>query len=178
MWMSQMQWHTFCTHHWKQIYVGCVRNSTKNYYQFLRVIHVWKLITIHSVKKMVQCNLDLLSFEIRPENIHYHCKSWKRFCKKINNFLQYGFHKMGIILLIVIHFCSSIFLLLAFVHIASLGLSRSYGSWIYNYLCNQCLSPLVVSLIPVHGEVCQWLETGWWSSHGTPVSFTNETDLM
>ena len=23
-----------------------------------------------------------------------------------------------------------------------LSLSRSYGSWIYNYLCNQCLSPL------------------------------------
>jgi len=29
-----------------------------------------------------------------------------------------------------------------------------YGSWIYNYLCNQCLSPLkVVSLNPTHGEV-------------------------
>jgi len=29
----------------------------------------------------------------------------------------------------------------------------SYGSWIYNYLCNQCLSPLIVSLSPVHDEV-------------------------
>ena len=28
-----------------------------------------------------------------------------------------------------------------------------YGSWIYNYLCNQCLSPQVVSWNPVHGEV-------------------------
>jgi len=25
-----------------------------------------------------------------------------------------------------------------------LGLSWSYGSWIYNYLCNQCLSPLML----------------------------------
>jgi len=32
--------------------------------------------------------------------------------------------------------------------------SWSYGRWIYNYLCNQCLSPLtVVNLNPVHGEV-------------------------
>ena len=32
--------------------------------------------------------------------------------------------------------------------------SWSYGSWIYNYLCNWCISPLkVVSLNPVHGEV-------------------------
>jgi hypothetical protein len=33
----------------------------------------------------------------------------------------------------------------------------SYNSWIYNYLCNQCLSPLklwvTVSLNPIHGEV-------------------------
>jgi hypothetical protein len=31
--------------------------------------------------------------------------------------------------------------------------SWSYGSWIYNYLCNQCISPLVVSLNPAHCEV-------------------------
>ena len=30
--------------------------------------------------------------------------------------------------------------------------SLSYGSWIYNYLRNQCLS-LLVSLNPAHGEV-------------------------
>ena len=30
----------------------------------------------------------------------------------------------------------------------------SYGSWIYNYLCNQCLSPLTLWVkTPVHGEV-------------------------
>jgi len=27
-------------------------------------------------------------------------------------------------------------------HIDRRGPSWSYGSWIYNYLCNQCLSPL------------------------------------
>ena len=34
--------------------------------------------------------------------------------------------------------------------------SWSYGSWIYNYLCNQCLSPLTlwVRTPSVHGEVC------------------------
>jgi hypothetical protein len=29
----------------------------------------------------------------------------------------------------------------------------SYGSWIYNYICTQCLSPLTFSSNPVHGEV-------------------------
>ena len=33
-------------------------------------------------------------------------------------------------------------------------LLRSYGGWIYNYLCNQCLSPLMlVKSNPAHGEV-------------------------
>jgi hypothetical protein len=32
--------------------------------------------------------------------------------------------------------------------------SWSYGNWIYNYLCNQCLSPLTLRVqTPVHGEV-------------------------
>jgi hypothetical protein len=58
--------------------------------------------------------------------------------------------------------------------------------WIYNYLCNQCLSPLTLwSPIPLrHGlldtalcdKVCQWLMTGLW---GTPVSSTNDiTDIL
>jgi len=44
--------------------------------------------------------------------------------------------------------------------------SRSYGSWIYNSLCNQCLSPLTLwVLIPLRrgvldatlcDKVCQW----------------------
>ena len=57
----------------------------------------------------------------------------------------------------------------------------SYGRWIYNYICNQCLSPLTLwVLIPprrgVHDsilcdKVCQWLATSRWFSPGTPVDF-------
>jgi len=57
----------------------------------------------------------------------------------------------------------------------------SYGSWIYYYLCNQCLSPLMlwvrisirVRCTTLCDKVCQWLATGWWFS---PVSSTNKTD--
>ena len=58
-----------------------------------------------------------------------------------------------------------------------------YGCWIYNYLCNQCLSLLKLWIwIPLRGgvlditicdKVCQWLWTGQWLS---PVSSTNKTD--
>ena len=55
--------------------------------------------------------------------------------------------------------------------------SWSYGSWIYNYLCNQCL--MLCVRIPLRrgvldttlcDKVCQWF------SLGSPVSFTNKTD--
>ena len=60
----------------------------------------------------------------------------------------------------------------------------SYGSWIYNYLCNQCLSPLMLwvrisiraRFTTLCDEVCQWLVTGQWFSPGPPVSSTNKTD--
>ena len=59
----------------------------------------------------------------------------------------------------------------------------SYGSWIYNYLCNQCLSPLMwvpisirVRCTKLWDKVCQWLATGRWFSPGPPVSSTNKTD--
>ena len=75
--------------------------------------------------------------------------------------------------------------------------SWSYGSWIYNYLCNQCLSSLklcgrtpfmaryirVITKLPnsVHGKVYsiqlyQWQAIGRLFSLGTPVSSTNTTD--
>ena len=48
--------------------------------------------------------------------------------------------------------------------------SWSYGSWIYNYLCNQCISPLPLWVrtplrrgvldITLCDQVCQWLATG------------------
>ena len=61
-----------------------------------------------------------------------------------------------------------------------------YGSWIYNYMCNQYISPLkAVSSNPVHGEVISKqhnvikfvsdLLTGQLFSPGTPVSSTNKT---
>ena len=46
------------------------------------------------------------------------------------------------------------------IHYGHMGPSRSwsYGSWIYNYLCNQCLSPLKLWVqTPIHGEV-YWMQ--------------------
>jgi hypothetical protein len=54
-----------------------------------------------------------------------------------------------------------------------------YGSWIYNYLCNQYLSPLKLWVrIPLTlcDKVCQRLMTGWCCFPGPPVSSTNKTD--
>ena len=55
--------------------------------------------------------------------------------------------------------CMSIYHLL-------LGAVVSYGSWIYNYLCNQCLS--------FHHLRCEF---EFWFSLDTPVSATNKIDL-
>jgi hypothetical protein len=59
-------------------------------------------------------------------------------------------------------------------------------SWIYNYLWNQCLSPLTLWVrmwlrrgvldTTLCDKVCQWLAAGQWFSPDTPVSFTNKTD--
>ena len=57
------------------------------------------------------------------------------------------------------------------------------GRWIYNYLCKQCLSPLMRVRISIRArcttscdKVCQSLATGRWFSPGTPVSSTNKSD--
>jgi hypothetical protein len=60
----------------------------------------------------------------------------------------------------------------------------SYGSWIYNYLCNQCLSSLMLWVrISIRARcttlcdnVYQWIATGRGFSPGTLVSSTNKTD--
>ena len=61
--------------------------------------------------------------------------------------------------------------------------SWSYGSWIYNYIFNQCLSLMLWDRISIRtrcttlcDKVCQWLATGRWFSPGPPVSSTNKTD--
>jgi hypothetical protein len=71
-------------------------------------------------------------------------------------------------------------------HISKLGPSWpwSYGSWIYNYLCNRCLSPLMLWVrLPLRArsttlsnKVCQWLAAGRWFSPGPSVSSINKTD--
>ena len=64
--------------------------------------------------------------------------------------------------------------------------SWSYDSWIYSYLCNQCLSTLTLWVrTPLRwgvldstlcDKVCQWLAASQWFSLCTPVSSTNKTD--
>jgi hypothetical protein len=61
----------------------------------------------------------------------------------------------------------------------------SWRSWIYNYLCNQCLSPLKfwvraplwqsVLDTTLCDKVCQWLTAGRWFSPWTLVSSINKT---
>jgi hypothetical protein len=60
----------------------------------------------------------------------------------------------------------------------------SYGSWIYNYLCDLCISPLMLWVrisirarcTALYDKGCQWLATGRWFSPNPPVSITNKTD--
>jgi hypothetical protein len=69
-----------------------------------------------------------------------------------------------------------------------LSWSWSYGNWIYNYLCNQCLSPLMLwvqtrswrgvlnTALWLCDKVCQLLAIGLWFSLNTLVSSINKTD--
>ena len=73
--------------------------------------------------------------------------------------------------------------MLQFLYTKGLLWSWLYGNWIYNYLCNQCLSKLTLWVLillrrgvldtTLCDKVCQWLATGRWFS---PVSPTNKTD--
>ena len=62
--------------------------------------------------------------------------------------------------------------------------SWSYGSWVYKYLCNQCLSPLMLWVrilirarcTTLCDKVYQWLATVRWFSPGPPISSINKTD--
>ena len=88
------------------------------------------------------------------------------------------------------HYWNNLFpiepLILCGIFIAYQGLSWQwlYGSWIYNYLCNQCLSPPMLWVrISIRArcttlcdKVYQWLATGQWFSLGPPVSSTNKSD--
>ena len=62
--------------------------------------------------------------------------------------------------------------------------SLTKGDWIYNYLCNQCLSPLMLWVrnsiramrTTLWDRVCQWLATVGWFPSSPPASSTNKTD--
>jgi hypothetical protein len=64
--------------------------------------------------------------------------------------------------------------------------TTSYGSWIYDYLCNRCQLPQALWVrIPLRrgvlnttlcDKVCHWPAAGQWFSPDTPVSSTNKTD--
>jgi hypothetical protein len=65
--------------------------------------------------------------------------------------------------------------------------SWSYGSWMYNYLCNQFISPITFWIriplrarctwyITLRDKVCQWLAANLWFSPVIPISSTNKTD--
>ena len=64
----------------------------------------------------------------------------------------------------------------------------SYGSWIYNYLCNQRLSPLKlwdwmpltvdVVIATLCDTVFQWRVADQWFSPGTSVSSPNKTECQ
>jgi len=52
-------------------------------------------------------------------------------------------------------------------HLQGSSWSWSYGSWIYNYLCKQCLSPLKLwDQNPAHGEV--------YSIHHYVITFVSD----
>jgi len=71
------------------------------------------------------------------------------------------------------------------LHFQGSSWSWSYGSWIYYYLCNKCLSPLKLWVwillrqgvfnVTLCDKVCQWPETGLWFSQSTAVTSTNKT---
>jgi hypothetical protein len=58
----------------------------------------------------------------------------------------------------------------------------SYGSWIFNYLCNECLwyhhwsCAIRARCTTLCDKDCQWLATGRCFSPGPPVSSINKTD--
>ena len=55
-----------------------------------------------------------------------------------------------------------------------------YTPTLYNYLCNQCLSPLTLWIRILDTTLCdkvlQLLATGWWLSLSTLASSTNKAD--
>jgi hypothetical protein len=54
--------------------------------------------------------------------------------------------------------------LMCSIHVKGLSWPWSYGSWIYNYLCNQCLSPLKSEFKP----------RSWWDVQHYVMKFVSD----
>ena len=95
----------------------------------------------------------------------------------MNNFIEY-------IVLIFIWNSHTFSVIIPVLRNFECNRSWSYGSWINNYLCNQCLSPLMLWVrisirarcTTLFDKACQWLVTGQWFFPGPPVSSINKTD--
>ena len=71
-------------------------------------------------------------------------------------------------------------------HFSFIELGQPNNFLNFNYLCNQCQSPLTLWVripnmqglldITFCDKVCQWFAAGQWFFPGTRVSFTNKTD--
>ena len=74
----------------------------------------------------------------------------------------------------------SFLLMISIAIILGLSLSWSFGSWINNYLCNQCLSPLKLWVRIPFMTRCTRYNIMWWSLSVTcnrsVVFSTNKTD--
>ena len=126
-----------------------------------------------------------------PVNSNFHFDNWK-LCKGPPYYHSYTVSVQSNLLFLSINKCTKKlwFYINKILHVINkviqkrlrLSWSWSYSNWIYNYLCNQCLSPLTLwAWIPFRrrlldttlcNKYCQWLTAGQWFS---PVS-TNKTD--
>jgi hypothetical protein len=127
--------------------------ETKTIQNVLPGHHLSVYVNLHCVTKYF-IFLDFFLFKIftcpsdlRPFFSHYHfTHQWKAFdtfdfCESAFNF---------------------IFQFQLFSHIFK-GSSWWYGSWIYNYLCNQCLSPLKLWVRTPFMTRCTRYNIMWWS---------------
>jgi hypothetical protein len=78
-------------------------------------------------------------------------------------------------------YCSCIVWSLVFGSVQVPSCSWLYGSWIYIYLCSQCLSPLMLWVLFLslrrYDKVCRLFVAGGLFFTGTPVSSTTKNDL-
>jgi hypothetical protein len=151
-----------------------------NFVNFLFTIRLYSnyFSDRHDITEILSFHTIILAKNISPLHCACHftcCKGNNSYKKKIYNFSQIRNVQNGL------------FLLITDLDNIYWGPSWlwSYGSWIYNYLCNGCLSPLTwvrmsitlgVLNTTLSNKVCQWLAASLWFSPGIPVSSTKKTD--